>query len=341
MSDFKDGGTGRGRGTKRKIEGGTSAAGKKSRGELACPPLPPNGYPKEHPFNRDGYRYILAESDPHAPCRQEFDESQDMAGKPIPPFLCRVVTPESVLLALQDRAPQLNVSEDRLWLTGSKFYCTARATHGVIKGNWYFEVRISDMPDGAAVRIGWSQKNGNLQAPLGFDKFGYSCRSRKGTRFHDSIGKHYSDGYGQGDVLGCLIELPEVKGHDYLPPTYKDKPLIKFKSHLYYEEKDEQQERLKALKPLPGSKISYFLNGKSLGVAFKDIYMGEYHPSAGLYKQVHAKFNFGPRFKHVPQGAPKFQPMCERARELEVEQSLADMRFFTEKEGLKIDNYPV
>ena len=70
MSDFKDGGTGRGRGTKRKIEGGTSAAGKKSRGELACPPLPPNGYPKEHPFNRDGYRYILAESDPHAPCRQ-------------------------------------------------------------------------------------------------------------------------------------------------------------------------------------------------------------------------------------------------------------------------------
>jgi len=341
MSDFKDAGTGRGRGTKRKIEAGGNTGGKKNRGELACPPLPPNGYPKEHPFNRDGYRYILAESDPHAPCRQEFDESQDMAGKPIPPFLCRVVTPESVLLALQDRAPQLNVSDDRLWLTGSKFYCTARATHGVIKGNWYFEVRISEMPDGAAIRIGWSQKNGNLQAPLGFDKFGYSCRSRKGTRFHDSIGKHYSDGYGQGDVLGCLVELPEVPGFDYLPPTYKDKPLIKFKSHLYYEEKDEQQEKLKALKPLVGSKISYFLNGKSLGVAFTDIYMGEYHPSAGLYKQVHAKFNFGPRFKCPPVGAPKFQPMCDRARELEVEQTMADMRFFTEKEGLKIENYSV
>jgi hypothetical protein len=25
---------------------------------------------------------------------QEFDESQDMAGKPIPGFLCRVATPE-------------------------------------------------------------------------------------------------------------------------------------------------------------------------------------------------------------------------------------------------------
>ena len=69
MSDFKDGGSGRGRGTKRKLEN-VGPGGKKTRGELSCPPLPPNGYPKEHPFNRDGYRYILAEADPHAPCRQ-------------------------------------------------------------------------------------------------------------------------------------------------------------------------------------------------------------------------------------------------------------------------------
>jgi len=47
-------------------------------------------------------------------------------------------------------------------------------------------------------------------------------RSRKGTRFHDSIGKHYCEGYKQGDVLGCLIQLPEVAGTDYLPPTFKE-----------------------------------------------------------------------------------------------------------------------
>ena len=46
-------------------------------------------FPKEHPFNRDGYRYILAEADVHAPFRREFDESVDLAGKPIPGFLCR------------------------------------------------------------------------------------------------------------------------------------------------------------------------------------------------------------------------------------------------------------
>ena len=45
-----------------------------------------------------------------------------------------------------------------------------------ILGKWYFEVRVADLPEGTAVRVGWAQKNGNLQAPLGFDKFGYSCR---------------------------------------------------------------------------------------------------------------------------------------------------------------------
>ena len=46
-----------------------------------------------------------------------------------------------------------------------------------------------------------------------------SCRSRKGTKFHDSVGKHYSDGYGQGDILGCLIQLTDKQ--IYLPPTFK------------------------------------------------------------------------------------------------------------------------
>ena len=108
MSESRDG-TGRGRGTKRKLEEKTPG-GKKSKGELSTPPLPSTGYPKEHPFNRDGYRYVLAEPDPHAPFRselnmedrtrsfsyificlnrQEFDESVEMAGKPIPGFLCR------------------------------------------------------------------------------------------------------------------------------------------------------------------------------------------------------------------------------------------------------------
>ena len=47
-------------------------------------------------------------------CRSIRDYS--FSGKPIPGFLCRVLTPDTVLLALNDRAPQLTVSEDRCLL---------------------------------------------------------------------------------------------------------------------------------------------------------------------------------------------------------------------------------
>lgn len=123
----------KGRTNKRKLPGGDSGpTGKKGRPSsdiTANVKLPAHGYPLEHPFNKDGYRYILAEPDPHAPFRQEFDESSDWAGKPIPGWLYRSLTPNSVLLALHDRAPQLKVAEDRLAVTGDKGYCMIRASH--------------------------------------------------------------------------------------------------------------------------------------------------------------------------------------------------------------------
>lgn len=74
----------KGRATKRRPEGttgsGGGSGGKKGRGgsgtsgaagdTAGTPRLPSHGYPADHPFNKDGYRYILAEPDPHAPFRQ-------------------------------------------------------------------------------------------------------------------------------------------------------------------------------------------------------------------------------------------------------------------------------
>lgn len=85
------------------------------------------------------------------------------------------------------------------------------------------------MPEGAATRLGWGQEYANLQAPLGYDKFGYSWRSRKGTKFHESHGKSYSPGYGEGDTLGCLIILPQtLQNIDYMPHTFKDRVSCNF-----------------------------------------------------------------------------------------------------------------
>uniref|UniRef100_A0A034WFG7 Set1/Ash2 histone methyltransferase complex subunit ASH2 n=2 Tax=Bactrocera TaxID=47832 RepID=A0A034WFG7_BACDO len=330
---------------KRKLPGNDSGpTGKKGRPSsdiTANVKLPAHGYPLEHPFNKDGYRYILAEPDPHAPFRQEFDESSDWAGKPIPGWLYRTLVPNCVLLALHDRAPQLKISEDRLAVTGEKGYCMVRATHSVNRGRWYFEAVVEEMPEGAATRLGWGQEYGNLQAPLGYDKFGYSWRSRKGTRFHESHGKHYSDAYAEGDVLGFLIDLPDETDTNYLPNTFKDRPLVKFKSHLYYEDKDKVQETLKGLKVLPGSKIEYFKNGKSQGVAFTDIYGGSYYPTISIHKSATVAVNFGPNFKHPEVlNELKAKGMCERVEELISEQCLSDIMYLTENDGkLRLDNF--
>uniref|UniRef100_A0A4W5MIM5 Ash2 like, histone lysine methyltransferase complex subunit n=1 Tax=Hucho hucho TaxID=62062 RepID=A0A4W5MIM5_9TELE len=293
-------GPGKGRGAKRKQqqEGATAGAAKRTRSDplFSAQRLPPHGYPLEHPFNKDGYRYILAEPDPHAPDPEKL-ELDCWAGKPIPGDLYRACLYERVLLALHDRAPQLKISDDRLTVAGEKGYSMVRASHGVRKGSWYFEVSIDEMPSDTAARLGWSQPLGNLQAPLGYDKFSYSWRSKKGTRFHQSVGKHYSSGYGQGDTLGFFIELPDgTETSKALPDTYKDKALIKFKSYLYFEEKDYVDKAEKSLKTVTPSRVSV---------------------------------NFGPHFKHPPKDI-KYQPMSDMGWGAVIEHTLADMLYHVE-----------
>lgn len=75
-------------------------------------------------------------------------------------------------------------------------------------------------------------------------------------------------------------------------------PLVKFKSHLYYEDKDKLNEAIKNLKPLLGSEIIYFKNGVAQGKAFVDINAGAYYPAISIYKNATVSINFGPNFKH-------------------------------------------
>ena len=183
------------RGVKKKINslyqetGESSHLNKRQKSELTQPKLPTSGFPTEYPYNKDTYRYFLAEPDVHGPGKKEYEDSQDYgAGKPIPAWLFRKLMPEKIALSLHDRAPQLKLLEDRKTIIGEKGYSSVRANIGVTKGIWYYEIKINETPDNSATRIGWAQELANLQTPLGFDKFGYSWRSRKGTKFHESIG---------------------------------------------------------------------------------------------------------------------------------------------------------
>ncbi|XP_077999260.1 set1/Ash2 histone methyltransferase complex subunit ASH2-like [Glandiceps talaboti] len=328
------------RGAKRKAldSSTTGAVSKKSRGDLSSSQrLPAHGYPLEHPFNKDGYRYVLTEPDPHAPSAA-FDLDQ-WAGKPIPAHLYRTALSSEVLLALHDRAPQLKISDDRLAVTGDKGYCMVRATHGVSRGSWYWEATVEELPTEASCRIGWAQSLGNLQAPLGYDKFGYSWRSKKGTKFHQSKGKHFSDEFGVGDTVGFYIDLPDIEeANKLLPVTCKDKALIKFKSHLYFEVKDFVQETEKGLQTTNGSKIMFYKNGVPQGTSYEDIYEGIYYPAISLYKNATVSVNFGPDFKYPPKDlANEYRPMQSVASESMVEHTLADILYHVDHEQEYID----
>lgn len=143
-------------------------------------------------------------------------------------------------------------------------------------------------------------------------------------------------------------------------------PLVKFKSHLYYEDKDRVSETMKNLTPVPGSKIIFFKNGEPQGEAFVDIYHGAYYPAISVFKNATVSVNFGPTatFKY-PEIEEQYQcravsswyhqfkqkmeidskiyhlfQMHDRVEDLICEQSLADMMYFTENDGkLRLDNF--
>ncbi|KFD56916.1 hypothetical protein M514_02173 [Trichuris suis] len=315
----------RGRSGKRKADQQGSAVNRKNRAQGVVSKL---STAIEYPFNKDGYRYFLAECDPNAPNRHLLDESIEHAGKPIPSQSYRIVRPSSITMSANDRAPQIKLSNEGLTATGDKGYCVVRGTHDVVRGTWFYEVKIDSQPKDSHARIGWSQSLGVLQGPVGYDVFSYSMRSLHGTRFHKSVGKHYGSPYSEGDILGVLIHLPESAGSSArLPSSGKNLPLIKFKSCCYFEEKDDPVRTQKTQKPLKGSKIVYYINGVSQGVAFSDIYDARYFPAISLYKNMTTTVNFGPKFVYPPEDM-LFSPMSDRVEAINIEQCLSDILYF-------------
>ncbi|KAI0990064.1 hypothetical protein GJ496_001824 [Pomphorhynchus laevis] len=285
-------------------------------------------FPTEYPVNKDNYRYHLAEPDPHAPRNAEGD-SISLNIKEYPGQLHRMYIERTPMLSISDRGPKLLLSDDRMTVTGHKGYTMVRACHAVSYGTWYYEITITNQPENSCCRFGYSSQLGNLNAPCGYDQFSYSWRARKGTVFHNSCGKHYSnEGYRRNDILGCLIHLPCKDITMMLPKPYKHLPVIKFRNHLYFEEHEDPVLEAENQVPLPGSKIVFYKNGKWQGVAFSDIYKNRYFPAISLYKDITVRVNFGPNFHYftnVMLDYPSVQPMS--FADNAVEHTLADILF--------------
>lgn len=85
--------------------------------------------------------------------------------------------------------------------------------------------------------------------------------------FHDGYGRSYAPpGFKQGDILGCLIDLPDFESQlnkqerpvgTILPSSHKEDLLVKFKNHFVFQEHEDPQITVQKLQELPGSKVSY------------------------------------------------------------------------------------
>jgi len=220
-----------------------------------------------------------------------------------------------VQLSRSARAPQIVLRDDMRSAVGHKGYRMIRATHGVIGGSWYFEVRVGAPLNGedAHLRLGWCTEMGELQAPVGYDKNSYSYRDINGSKFHESIGSDYGEAYGPGDVIGCQLQMGEPAA------AVRQRQRVLIKGVEYIVEEEVQRTVSK------GSAITFYKNGVSQGVAFADVWAEVYYPAVSLYKGALVTFNFGPDFAFAPPGLDA-RPCCELAIAEESAPTAADAR---------------
>jgi SPRY domain len=65
---------------------------------------------------------------------------------------------------------------------------------------------------GGHVRVGWSMRTGDLQAPVGYDKWSYGIRDTGGSIIHQSQRQDHWGGqrFGPGDIVGCAVILDPI-----------------------------------------------------------------------------------------------------------------------------------
>ena len=133
--------------------------------------------------------------------------------------------------------------------------------------------KLPEVPKvGGNLRIGWSMRTGDLNAPVGYDKWSYAIRDLGGI-VHQSVRQDLWVGgepFGAGDVIGCAICLdPEDPSNNHIRFFRNGDCLGEF----------------------------VVIKGKrSGGEAFTNVVSGTYYPALSSYLAGSAVANFGPKF---------------------------------------------
>jgi Set1/Ash2 histone methyltransferase complex subunit ASH2 len=149
---------------------------------------------------------------------------------------------------------------------------------------------------GGHIRLGWSMRTGDLQAPVGYDKWSYGVRDQGGSILHRSQRQDDwgGEGFGPGDLVGCALFLTANGGSD----------------------NDEEEGSANISTREDANHIRFFKNGTCMGTfiltkgkriggeAFTDLDDGVYYPAVSLYLGGSVRANFGPHFVYPPKKLP-------------------------------------
>jgi SPRY domain len=240
-------------------------------------------------------------------------------GQTIPEVWTRV-PPGPVRLSSTDKAADLPLSEGadgHPEVRGYKGFRSARATHGVCEGDWYFEVTVLPVsPAGAdgAVRAGWTTRRSDVEGPVGHDGAGYGIRDRSGQFVFRSKLESYGKPYGVGDVMGCRIRLPpRVDAAVKAKMAAADAAWLECRFVRFLQNKPPPDSG----ETLAGAFVEFSKNGQPFGMPeyfWEDRLPGAptsrgmpaavYFPTVSLFKGGCARVNFGPEFAHpLPSGS--------------------------------------
>lgn len=140
--------------------------------------------------------------------------------------------------------------------------------------------KVEDTPPpqvGGHVRIGWSMRTGDLQAPVGYDKWSYGIRDIGGSILHCSQRQDNWGGesFAANDVIGCAI--------------------------CFDVDDDESNNHIRFFKN--GDCMGQFVISKGKregGEAFRNIERGTYYPAVSCYMGGTVRVNFGPHWVYPP-----------------------------------------
>lgn len=178
---------------------------------------------------------------------------------------------------------------------------------------------VSTHATGGHLRIGWSMRTGELQAPVGYDRWSYAYRNISGSRIHNSQreDKWGGESFEAGDVIGFAISLVDESANNtnsssnignVINPAFGNSSTAKagnaqLTNHIRFFKNGEGQ--------------GHFIVSRGVrtgGAAFDNIPKGMYYPAISPYMGGAARVNFGPHFIHPPRGLPsgmKVKPLSE------------------------------